>query len=683
MNDTQLPYSEVFLSLLKSVHEAILYCHKFNKTKALDDLVESDDNLIEIFSGFEKAYSSGINKHLSSGLAIRHRKRDKNYPRLSKLTIQAYKESQKNPTKTGIILPSPLSIVYQALIIPSEPQTSAYSLVLCRGMLFYLMGMHPVVENMDRNRDFIFISEKDVLDSISSFRKYIKIQLRWPDQREERIADSEKARINFLVGHYLSMKTYSYLWFATEKGVNSFLKVPHFKTLKAFINIYRNPVYRYRISEAYDDLPEQGEIINSLFGIPLPFRGGDVLFHGGLKKSSTGGLVINLSGKPGVGKTSVGLSLAALLSPFNTKTIYISLEEKKEDLYKRLLTLIPDYLKELSIYREPKGIENTDWFKVFEIEDSLNFNELTEIIELINSDLKKDEKSHPTTGTAHLPAICPLYVVIDNINKLVASSTNEKNQEKVEKFIWACRAIGALVILVSADDVPDKINLDYLVDVSIHVEQKGTDDTLAKPIRIFQLTKTRHQISRQGSHVFHLTGSGGFRICPQIPSQMDKKESLRRILYDKTKSITTLNILEQPHKKREYVPYLRVYPNSQILIHGFGSSGKAGLGLKLLLTPSISRPSDFSKLPPEKENVYIEKMINTTDFSKQVYQRKVLVVSFLYPKEYYIDLVKEKIDPALNRIYKNISDSKIKLLPFFSWILVRRGFYKQNNQTSR
>jgi KaiC/GvpD/RAD55 family RecA-like ATPase len=671
----QLPYDKIFYPLLVAIHRALFECHIFCKTNNIEDLSAEIPQINSCFKEFEKFYKSGTNKHISSGLSLTDQQRRLIFPRLSRLTIQAYKESQTISKKSDFsgTIPSPLSILYNALIVPSEPQTSAYSLVLCRTMLFFAMNLLPGKKEKNFDNHFSYFDENDIIDSLSSFRKYIKIQLRWPDQRENRQSSGLTSKINFLVGHYLSMKGYSHLWFNTENELENFLQkelTPNEKFLKSK---YSNPKYRFRISESYMDLPEQGEIINSLFGIPMPFRGGEVLFHGGLKLTSQGGVVVNMSGKPGVGKTSVALSLSALLAPLNTQTIYISLEEECEDLFKRLLSLVPEYLKELSSYIKPDSTKDS-LFTAFRINEELDFEALTELVELIKQGLDKQQPASKDHGLS-IPTVCPLYVVIDNINELAAGYVdNQTNYKKIENFIIACRNLGALVMLISSEDVPEKLKLNYLVDISIHAKQTGTDNTLVKPSRIFELNKTRHQISRQGSHIFHLTGSGGFRVCPQIPSQMDKKENLKKLLPDKSKIITTLNIVEAGKNPISYNYFLNIFPNSQILLHGQGSSGKAGLGLKILFTPPVA---NIKNLQGQNSREIIKSAGNNilkTDFSGQVYQRKVLIISFLYPKEYYEDLVKDKIIPSLSRVYKNNRPPKFKVLPFFPGYLTPEDF---------
>lgn len=155
------------------------------------------------------------------------------------------------------------------------------------------------------------------------------------------------------------------------------------------------------------------------------------------------------------------------------------------------------------------------------------------------------EKNHPNIKANSLPAINPLYIVVDNINELLAEYKESKeNFSLLEKFVEACRNLGAIVILISAEEIHKNIKLEYLVDVVSKIKHSATEKAEEKPVRLFQLTKTRHQASRPGSHVFHLAGTSGFRISPQIPSQMDKKEKLRKLSYDQTSIANTLNIIE-------------------------------------------------------------------------------------------------------------------------------------------
>lgn len=673
MTNRELPYSDIFFPLLKSIHNGLAYCYLFGQNPK-KELAENDPQLKKLFSPFEKWYKLGTNKHISKGLSKKDQQRYHIFPRLSKLTIQAFKEAQeitKDPNFKGLVLPSPLSILYQALTVPSEPQTSSYPLVLCRSMMFSFFQIHPQHnESLNQYKHLSQFDEKSVLESIASFRNHIRIQARWPDKRAD--AKSLNNKVHFLVGHILSMKGITHLWFSTKDELLDFCTFNNSTDYRAFIDKYKNPSYRFRLAYAYSELPPPGEVVNLIFGVPLPFRGADILFFGGIKKTAKGGIVVSVSGKPGAGKTSVALSIGALLSPFNTKCIYISLEEEPQDLYKRLVTLIPEHLKELSIYKDPSNKSNK-WFFPYKINTNIDIEDLTVILHK----LKMDLETPPENDILHdiLPHVCSKYIVIDNINELAEDYTKGRSgYDKLEKLIAQCRDMGAIVLMISAHEVPDKLKLDYLVDVAITIKQTGTDTQMVKPIRIFQLNKTRHQVSRQGSHVFHLTGPAGFRICPQTPSQMDKKEILKRLLPDKSSCVLTLNLRsDHPTKpKPTYDPYLKIFPVSQILVHGFGSTGKAGFALKILLTPPIKRPTNKrSSLKSEEET--LSKIILKGGYSRFVFQRKVLIISFLYPQEYYEELAK-KISSSIKASFPALKNAKIIILPFFPGYLTPEDF---------
>jgi len=126
--------------------------------------------------------------------------------------------------------------------------------------------------------------------------------------------------------------------------------------------------------------------------------------------------------------------------------------------------------------------------------------------------------------------------------------------------------------------------------------------------------------------------------------------------------------------KINYIHYLKIFPHSQILIHGQGSSGKAGLALKILSTPSINRIKEFNKFSDKKDYDFIEQQLTDTDFRNSYYQKKILIISFLYPKEYYEELISGKVVYALKRVNKTISPPKSRSLAFFPGYLTSEDF---------
>lgn len=655
-----LPFSEYFFPLLTTIHRALGYCFDISHTRTSLDVDASE--LADLFRECRerwreqpRAYKrKGIDKHIFADLA-QDADMQRGAPRLSKLCVEAFRDAQEMATRgnfKGLVIPSPLAILYQALTVPEHPQTAAYSMLLIRSMLYGSLGIHPASPILGQYPHLESFDEQNVAHSLMSFRKHVGEQARWPDPRNER-------PINFMVGHILAIKGYTHLWFRTEENLRNFCDLSPEADLVVLKERYARNLH-FRLSHSHLDLPQSSEVINTLFGIPMPFRGGETLFIGALKKSTSGGLVVSLSGQPGVGKTSVALSLAIHFACIGTATIYVSLEEKRDDLFVRMTTLIPDYLEDLSVYKRNgiKTIDTTPWLGMHEIPRQVEFTTMQEVIDLLANGTRQASGRSPSAST--LPVCCPLFIVVDNINELAAGyQRSTESYNNVEKFIQNCREHDALVVLVAGENVPQETSLDYLVDVAIDLKQEGTAERSEKPVRIFRLGKTRHQISRQGSHVFHLSGPEAFRISPQIPSQLDLRVNRRKYMPNPDKRIHTLNLCE----KQGVINYLHVSPHSRILIHGYGSAGKAGLALKLVLSPTLA--ADVST------QTILDKQMN---FDDARYRAKVLVVSFLYPEEYYRNLTENRLYPKLKKIYPHIPKPEVHILAFAAGFLSPEDF---------
>lgn len=102
-NSTALPYSDIFVSLLAKIHRAIEYCHT-SYTNG-EELKETDKYLENLFIPIDKKYSgSGLNNHLTKGLNKTIQERQGIYPRLSKLVIYHYLQTQNVKKKVIIRL---------------------------------------------------------------------------------------------------------------------------------------------------------------------------------------------------------------------------------------------------------------------------------------------------------------------------------------------------------------------------------------------------------------------------------------------------------------------------------------------------------------------------------------------------------------------------------------------------
>ena len=147
---------------------------------------------------------------------------------------------------------------------------------------------------------------------------------------------------------------------------------------------------------------------------------------------------------------------------------------------------------------------------------------------------------------------------------------------------------------------------------------------------------------------------------------MDRKERLRRHVHDESMVINTLNFLneDRPTKVDEEAgPFLQVFPKSRILVHGYGSAGKAGFALKLLLTPPVEQGHALARSRPLK-------------FEDPKYRRHVLVISFLYPRQYYEELVydKLKLQRTVRWKFPGLDDPFIDFIIFYPGYITPEDF---------
>jgi len=668
-NPATVPYHNLGKVLLNCIFDALFLLVEFEKKQlihnankeepneiSLEEIKSRNNDLTQCFKDFFNHSENvrGINPHFSIG----NKSKENFESRLSKIVLKSYYEIvEESKSMKGFGLPSPLSILYQMLIVPSEPQSAAYSLMFCRTLLFESLKVFP--EHPLLPKDYRSFNVGDINNYLDTFYSYTK--------QSNNIPKAETISSQHMLAQFLAMKKVFFFRFGKESNL---LEKTQNKTNKTNENIiFKEKIRQIDLALEYlknksltgisvikksfefhkysnmEELPESETLMNELAGIPIPIRGAEIIFQGGIKTDSNSNLVIRISGEPGSGKTSFVLALCAALSPFNTFSYYMSFEENPKDLKNRLYSIIPFYLKKLSIFDS----EVDSWFLAEKISigniNKLNYFE-SEYIDRIAAKLsiKKAESNKA------LPAICPLIIVIDSIRVLI----NEENAN-LEKFIEKCKKLNAVIILISSNNEKFHNDIDYMVDSVIHLKHIGIESQKEKPTRIIQLTKTRHQSSRPGSHVFHLSGDNGFRIAPQLPSQIDKKE---KILKPTPSVQYYINFFNEGFDKKNVKKSdkLFIWETSQILFHGYGSTGKAGLALSVLLSPICSL-SEKSK----------------NDYYLANYRRKVLVISLLYPESYYIEL-KKRINKRNAIQNEDVFASKIECIYFYSGYLTPEDF---------
>ena len=402
-------------------------------------------------------------------------------------------------------------------------------------------------------------------------------------------------------------------------------------------------------SKSFDSLPLLAEFTNEVWGVPLPMRGADLIFSGGLKLAADEGLVIGAAGTPGAGKTSFALGLATAWAPFGTTTLYLTVEEEVQDLRNRQATIQPFHLRNTSLF---KDLGAKEWFVPQKISAG-TFSETSQTGAISRSDAIKhvfeDIKDAQQRAFVELetadPEIdaqpqVPLLVVLDGAHYLFGSEkkTAKNLKNELADFVDQCREIGAVVMILSSSKDLSNDHLEHLVDVHVHLDHRNTSKVHSKPYRAFTLHKTRHQISRPGTSIFHINNENGFRISPQLSSQVDKKSLLSQRLgvdfadHPEKLRFTVFN----KAKKLEHERFIDTFPSSHILVHGRGSTGKASLGLMCLAAP-------LSRFPVQNADNG-----DPTEALDRGFNPKILVLSFLYPETYYNELLKGVKSSVLN-----------------------------------
>lgn len=578
--------------------------------------------------------------------------------RISQLIKQAVFETwaAKWPDTQSVVLPSPLSIIADFLTIPDFQGSRAYALVVLRSLMFETHNLVPtgLPESI---YDEFSISELELAYGSINTSLRSRYRSKGQDKLPVPTGKQKSSRISRLLRDTLSMLGMLEMRFAAplEKGgeqptdfdaIKKALKTAEKSTLWD-----PDPLYEYSRPKALQTLPELSELVNHLFGLPLPIRGADTLLRGGLTFSSRGGLVTAIHGGPGSGKTSLTLGLCSHLAGLGITTLYLTAEESEDDLRARATGLVPEEIRRLPFY--PANSE--DWLvyqgvplgadtEADENSEDKPLGKMTAIFGEIRDTLL-EQSAGPPDG---IPLPCSTVVVLDGLHEIATQSLMSKGGKKSEArrefnlFLETCRELKALVILTTGVDWEADKSLDYLVDVSLRLNHETHSDSGAKPHRLVTLAKARHQLCSPGTHGFQISGRKGVRFTPQMNYQLDTLSIWNAHLADKSRHKRLLlsafredDLKKFPDTDRarlptDLAPYasekrsVKLWRSSNIFINGEGSGGKAALALKMAIAPYFSEANQLASMPAEK----------------------VLVISFLYPEEYYKNVLDRLVNLA-------------------------------------
>lgn len=584
---------------------------------------------------FESVYpkkqfrGTGIDWHIVDGLHRVQRghtaRPEGELPRLVQLILlhvnEAFIQSGRL-AKGHVLFPSPLFIAVEALTVPQEPHTRAYPLLAARMLLSHRLGIWPRNAFTDYGvQDGDAIDENTVIEEIGNCRTWVSVGDIWTIK-----ADLRKCFIgNFMAvrGVLLMRSSAAHALTFLNSGLFSKRWAPARLSLQ----------FQFRLSQKFERLPPPSDFMNEILGVPVAIRGMDNVFFNGIKPSVGAGLVMQLSGGPGSGKTTFALALAAALAPLGTQSLYFSFEEEEGDLASKLRQQSQPRLKNLSYHQS----DDSEWFKAYAIPTNSLAAIQSSVIDPLMQRIGQVQRDWPAVRNKQgiVPPL-PFLVVLDSLSALSldAESASPDNsstksstvRQRLAAFVNLCRQMRVFVILVTSDNRSAWGDLDYVVDMVVNLKVEGADEHNRKPIRLFNLSKSRQQISRHGTHIFHLSGDSGFRIAPQLSSQMDAQQDIKQLLWDRHTFIESLNVRRTESGGYRYADFIKLHWRSQILLQGRGSSGKAGLALKIALSPKYA----------------------VEGFIEGQQSPRILIVSFLYPGSYY-DVLQMRLQRAIVR----------------------------------
>lgn len=629
-NSANYPYQEIIADLLASTMRAQAILISAYRTGKPASAFHGDIN--KQFSWLAKSYSrGGVNRHFfdepnTSIKTLRATGNDGTHStRISRLIVAAFDEdiksqSRYSKSRGSLSIRSPLAIIYDFLTIPDNPGSRAYALLALRNYLFGELAIIP--EMVDAEGGLAaHVIDRELSTIWTSLRE------RYFSKGADKLpVGSTTHPATAVVRHFLAMKGILRFYFSSILKCQTYFESGLLTRKGGKADPYPFEIEK---SPRLERLPEVGEVVNELCGLPLPIRGADTIFRGGLKFSSNGGLVMAIHGGPGCGKTSLALSFGAYLAPFGIETLFINGEEDPRDLSARLPSLVPESIRRLNFFEKSL----TEAFTFVRLDrDANNSSDLDKInITLAQLGRTLKPKKRSAERGFQIPKPCRAILVLDGLHdffadKVKSSKTIGDDKNKVEelyKLVEAAKCSGALVILTTGESWSGHSILDYLVDVAIHLSHESMAQYGAKPDRRLRLLKARHQLCAVGTHGLQIAGTKGVRFSPQINYQIDRRSIWKVGIPDHDtykdvlqKVISNVRRGTPQFGTSSHAP--KIFSGSHVFINGQGSGGKASLALKIAMAPSFCGP-----------NQQIDK------------NEKILVVSFLYPKEYYENILRD------------------------------------------
>jgi len=480
---------------------------------------------------------------------------------------------------------------------------------------------------------------------------------------------------------------------ALDGWIQRRLREPHLQSWYESFEKYPFGVHKAKREFGKDDwpeltgsLPDFATLVNMAFNQPLALAGLDEVM-GGLSPTipqpthpRSGGLVTLIAGPPGSGKTTLTLSITARMAELGSIVRYVATEEEPHGLENKQVSFASSLAVELDVDTETSEGSSLGDFKIV---PGTSFTDLRSLVD----QLERESAVHtgPSNTTTAKERGRPLYlplprvVVIDSLTALLhgkrppghrgeqpeSTAGSELARSELVLVLNKLRSLGVCVFLVGGRADPDDEGLEYLVD---NVLLLGTDAVTHQrhPVRTVCISKTRLQASNRGVHVLHLSRNEGVTVSPSLHAVLrglkgrhvlDSDPSSRAVIW--SRSATT---------GRQQLAFgfsndspLTIGAQSQSLVYGKGPAGKAALALALAFEPRVPQGKQGNKADKERWEQYLESHALQGVESHRISERalretRVMVVSFLYGRDYYARLVEQLLTKRFHQRPADLGD---------------------------
>ena len=364
-----------------------------------------------------------------------------------------------------------------------------------------------------------------------------------------------------------------------------------------------------------------------------------------------GGVITLLAGPPGSGKTTLAMSLAARMAEIGTEVVYLSAEESIASLTTKRMAVV-----------EPNKLLTALWPDAniptlapkFKIEPQGTFKSLHELVDAIAGELSapRISASLPGQGTVGFPQA----VIIDSITVLLSHAENDAprlhhvGRQALAGLLNRLRDVGVCVILIGETLHMHDSDVAYLVDnvFLLDVDQEQGDK---HPLRVFRVEKTRLQVSYRGRHVFHISRSDGPVVSPSLHAVLricgdndprNNERPARIVMWAKgVQAENRQQMLPGLETTDRFGDTITLRSPSHVLVYGWGTTGKARLAMSIAFEPQI--PQSFVREYVLERSAAEDRRERPESDARWLLHTRVLVVSFLYDRDYYYRIAREML----------------------------------------